>query len=230
MADTLACAMLRHGPPEAGRLYLTFDDGPDAQWTPRILDVLAAEGAKATFFVVGLQARKHPGLLRRIVDEGHELGNHTYSHAHPWTLRQPAARREVRDGAKAIADICGISPAYFRPPHGRMRRCMAEEVRAAGQQTVLWSRSAIDWGLFGHREAVARRLHASAAGDIVLMHDAARGPNQPASTWASLPGFLAALRHRDLHPALLGEVPAADCARDESAGQQRAPGVARTHA
>jgi peptidoglycan/xylan/chitin deacetylase (PgdA/CDA1 family) len=195
--------MLRHGPPEGGRVYLTFDDGPDPRWTPRVLELLAAAGARAVFFVIGRRARAHPALLRRMLEEGHALGNHTYTHAHPWLLRDAAARREVRDGADAIADACAVQPAFFRPPHGRVRRCMTEQAQADNQQTVLWSRSAIDWGLLGYAAAVARRLGAAEAGDILLMHDGARGPNRPDSTCAALPGFLALLPGRGLSAAPL---------------------------
>lgn len=198
--------MIKRGPPDSGRVYLTFDDGPDPEWTPRVLDLLAIAGVKAAFFVIGLRARAQPALLRRIAGEGHELGNHTFSHAHPWTLPRPAAQREVRDGARTIADACGVQPLFFRPPHGRMRRCMAEQALADGQQIVLWSRSAVDWGPLGHAAAVARRLCAAKPGDILLMHDGARGPNQPASTCSALPDFLARLPARGLAPGALREL------------------------
>src|SRR5690606_11477594 len=115
--------------PDDTRLFLTLDDGPDPRWTPAILDLLAAHGARATFFVVGQAARQAPALTRRILAEGHRLGNHSYSHRHPWKMLPRAARSEVRDGAAAIADITGQAPVDFRPPHGRLRRCMLDEAR-----------------------------------------------------------------------------------------------------
>jgi peptidoglycan/xylan/chitin deacetylase (PgdA/CDA1 family) len=174
-------------------LYLTFDDGPDARWTPRILDILAQANARATFFVVGRCALEHAALARRIAAEGHELGNHTWSHRHPWAMPAPAARAQVRDGAAAIADLVGRVPRFFRPPHGRLRRCMIEEAESRGETLVLWNRSAVDWGPLGRARAIARRLGAARPGDIVLMHDGGRGINRPGELVAVLPAFLCRL-------------------------------------
>ncbi len=189
--------------PEGNRVYLTFDDGPDAQWTARILDLLAEANACATFFVVGRQARTHAPLLRRIVAQGHEIGNHTWSHRHPWTMLAPAARQEVRDGAAAIADIIGQGARFFRPPHGRPRRCMIEAAAGCGQQLVLWHRSAVDWGPLGSVRGIAARLGAVRAGDIVLMHDGGAGINHPGELVKALPPFFADLNRRGLVPGLL---------------------------
>jgi peptidoglycan/xylan/chitin deacetylase (PgdA/CDA1 family) len=185
------------------RVYLTFDDGPDPEWTPRILDLLARAGAKATFFLVGEAAARQPALARRLLAEGHEVGNHSFSHRHPWTLPERAARREVSEGAEAIADVVGRAPRFFRPPHGRLRRCMIEEARARGEALVLWSRSAVDWGPWARAAGIARRLTGVAAGDIVLMHDGRSRWNRPWETAAALPGFLQRLRARGLDPAAL---------------------------
>jgi peptidoglycan/xylan/chitin deacetylase (PgdA/CDA1 family) len=190
-------------PSEAGRVYLSFDDGPDARWTPRILDFLAQTDARATFFVVGCRALGQAALVRRIAADGHALGNHTFSHRHPWTMTAPSARREVRDGAAAIADLIGRPPTFFRPPHGRLRRCMIEEAERSGQKLVLWDLSAVDWGPLGAARAIALRLATTQAGDIVLMHDGGWGINRPRELVEALPGFLADLRRRGLVPALL---------------------------
>jgi len=179
-------------------VYLTFDDGPDIEWTPRILDALAAAHARATFFVVGQSVRAAPALVRRIAADGHEVGNHSYSHRHPWAMREAAARREVSDGAAAIADTLGRSPRLFRPPHGRVRRCMVEEAVRGAQRTVLWNRSAVDWGPLGRAAGIAARLRAVEPGDIVLMHDAPRLRNRPDELLHVLPGMLAEFADRRL--------------------------------
>lgn len=185
------------------RVYLTFDDGPDPEWTPRILDVLAKAGARATFFLVGQAAARQPVLVRRLIAEGHEVGNHTWSHRHPWMLPAHAARREVRDGAAALAGVLGRAPRYFRPPHGRLRRCMIEEARATEQAVVLWNRSAVDWGPWASVERIAARLAGVKVGDIVLMHDGRARLNRPWETAAVLPEFLESLIGRGLIPAAL---------------------------
>lgn len=190
-------------PPEPRCLYLTFDDGPDPRWTPRILDLLAQANVLATFFVVGRSAIEQAALVRRIAAHGHALGNHTWSHRHPWTMRASTARKEVLDGTAALADLIGRAPKFFRPPHGRLRRCMIEEAERSGQKLVLWNRSAVDWGPLGAASAIARRLAATQAGDIVLMHDGGRGINRPGELVEALPGFLADLGRRGLVPDLL---------------------------
>ena len=189
--------------PAQDRIFLTFDDGPDQDWTPRILDLLAEASAPATFFVIGCRARVAAGLLRRSVAEGHDIGNHSWSHRHPFAMSRRRARDDVADGAKALADLLGRPVRHFRPPHGRVRRCMVDEAAAQGQTLVLWNLSAIDWGPLGGSRAIARRLRRAAAGDIVLMHDGNRGINRTAELAASLPGFLTGLGQRALRPALL---------------------------
>ena len=191
--------------PEAGRLCLTFDDGPDPQWTPRVLDILAAADIPATFFVIGRLAARHSALVRRIAAEGHDVGNHTWSHRHPWTLLGSAARKEVHDGAAAIAGIVGRTPKFFRPPHGRLRRCMIEEANRGGQTVMLWNRSAVDWGPLGSARGVAERLSAAVEGDIILMHDGGQGINHPEELLKVLPEFLSNLSRRHLVPSLLPE-------------------------
>ena len=176
--------------PAFAGVHLSFDDGPDPQWTPRVLDLLAQAGVRATFFVIGCLARAQAPLARRIVADGHTLGNHTFSHRHPWTMLAPAARAQVRDGTAAIADATGCAPRLYRPPHGRLRRCMLDEAQRCGQALVLWNRSAIDWGPAGRAEAISRRLAAVRGGDIVLMHDGGRGINRPDQLLRVLPALL----------------------------------------
>lgn len=173
-----------------GGVFLTFDDGPDPEWTPRILQLLADADAKATFFVVGRVARQWPDLVRQAAAAGHEIGNHTYTHRHPWRLREADARAEVRDGAAAIADILGSRPSLYRPPHGAQRRCTDEEARAQRETCVMWDTSAIDWGLLGTAPRIARRLARVRPGDIVLMHDARNRRNRPDQLTQVLPQFL----------------------------------------
>lgn len=179
-------------------VFLTFDDGPDSEWTPRVLDVLAATGTRATFFVIGKQVRAHAELVRRVRAAGHELGNHTWSHRHPLTMGSRRARREVSDGAQVLADTLGEPVKFFRPPHGRTRHCMTEEAAALGEEQILWDVSAVDWGVFGYRAAIKRRLQAVRAGHIVLMHDGRNGVNATAELVAVLPAFLADLARRGL--------------------------------
>jgi peptidoglycan/xylan/chitin deacetylase (PgdA/CDA1 family) len=188
-------------------IYLTFDDGPDPDWTPRILDVLREAGAQATFFAIGEQARRAPSLVRRILAEGHALGNHTLSHRHPWTMTSRTARAQVRDGAAAISDAAGSAPAWFRPPHGRRRPCMSDEAQRLGERVVMWDLSAIDWGPMGAAARIEERLNGVRAGQIVLMHDGRNRHNRPDQLLQVLPGLLRRLRERGLSTAVLPRRP-----------------------
>jgi len=200
--------MLIRGPPELQSLYLTFDDGPDRLWTPLILDILEAAGVTATFFVVGRHAHSIPAMVRRVAAAGHSIGNHTWSHRHPWTMSPAVARREVRDGTAAISDVLGFAPGFFRPPHGWVRRCMLDEAEDAGQTVVLWSLSAIDWGPLGYADRIADRLAKANTGDIVLMHDG--GNNKPARLAGVLPAFLEVMQYSGLKIRSLWDAVPAD--------------------
>jgi peptidoglycan-N-acetylglucosamine deacetylase len=184
---------------------LTFDDGPDPQWTPQVLDALAAAQVSATFFMIGSQVRRCSELARRIVAAGHEVGNHTFSHRHPWRMLARTARTEVRDGTAALSDVVGISPRFYRAPHGRRRRCMSEEAQRAGQVHASWDRSAIDWGMLGTAEGITKRLQRVAAGSVVLMHDGRNQHNRPDQLLQVLPQFLARLRSDGLQAGKLDE-------------------------
>lgn len=182
-------------------VYLTFDDGPDRDWTPRILDLLGRVEVQATFFMIGERAQREPELVRRIAAAGHAIGNHTFSHRHPWTMSASSARAQVRDGAKAIADILGRPARLYRAPHGRYRACMRNEAELCGQKSVHWDLSAIDWGPLGTAERIAARLQRTQAGNVVLMHDGRNEHNRPDELLKVLPDFIEQLMRMQLHPA-----------------------------
>jgi peptidoglycan-N-acetylglucosamine deacetylase len=180
--------------PTFGRFTLTFDDGPDPTWTPRCLRLLADANARATFFMIGTQARRHPELVRAVARAGHTIGNHTLTHAHPWTIGAKRAKSEVRDGAAAIADIMGAVPTVFRPPHGARRRAMLEAAQGEGETVVMWDLSAIDWGWLGSAARIEQRLNRAKDGDIILMHDGANKHNRPDQLLLALPSFLCSIQ------------------------------------
>jgi peptidoglycan/xylan/chitin deacetylase (PgdA/CDA1 family) len=129
--------------------------------------------------------------VRRIAREGHAIGNHTLTHAHPWRIGEQRAISEVRDGAAVIADVLGKAPKLFRPPHGARRRAMLRAAAEEGESLVMWDVSAIDWGWLGSSKRIARRLANTNDGAIVLMHDGANKHNRPDQLLAVLPEFLA---------------------------------------
>jgi peptidoglycan/xylan/chitin deacetylase (PgdA/CDA1 family) len=198
------------GPPVVWRLpgtpaqcYLTFDDGPDGEWTPRFLDALAFADCRATFFVVGILAKRQGPLLRAARAAGHSVGNHGYSHGHPWSFNHERALRDVCDGADAIAQETGERPVWFRPAHGRLSRAIVEGARLNGQRIALWSVSAVDWGPFATPRRILARLSALRAGDIALLHDGPMHRNQPSVTVQALPQLLRRLAQEKLDPVPL---------------------------
>jgi peptidoglycan/xylan/chitin deacetylase (PgdA/CDA1 family) len=201
----------------APQVCLTFDDGPDPNYTPKVLDILAAAGVRATFFVVGMAAARHPGLIRRMVRDGHEIGNHTWSHTHPRLVRRGQVTQEVVAARNALADITGQHPCYFRPPFGYLRAAMLKAAQEHDQTVVLWSLSGKDWGPMGHAAFIARRLSRTRAGDIILLHDAQRKYNRPWATLRVLPNFITGLSRVGLKPDSVGSCSATPVAPTHSA-------------
>lgn len=212
--DKAVSTPIRHArdlAPGTQALCLTFDDGPDPVYTPVILDMLAAYRVKASFFVLGEAAERFPGLVKRIAAEGHSIGNHSYSHPHPWFLSRSDAQREITNTAKIIEQITGTQPRWFRPPHGRLGYALQQQTLLDNLTTVLWSRSIIDWGLLGSPRGIRQRLDRIAPGDIVLMHDGQREHNRPDNLLRYLPGFLAALPRKGLEACSLDGLCPARC-------------------
>ncbi len=151
-------------------VVLTFDDGPDPDKTPRLLDALAAAGAPATFFLIGERAARHPGLVRRIAAEGHALGNHSWSH--PWLVLRSRRRieAEVDRCQAAIEDAAGVSPRLARPPYGQRDWRYYQVLRARGLTPVLWSLDLRDY-LGTAPPKLLRRLSRARPGELVLAHD-----------------------------------------------------------
>ncbi|TDO42464.1 cellulose synthase/poly-beta-1,6-N-acetylglucosamine synthase-like glycosyltransferase [Paractinoplanes brasiliensis] len=188
-----------YGIPEK-TIALTFDDGPDPQWTPKILDVLAKHQAQATFFVVGSQVARHPGIAERIAREGHELGGHTFTH--PDLAGLPGWRREMENSQTqlAIAHATGGSTRLMRPPYSSFADALTdrdwETVRSVGAQgylTVLDTMDSEDWKRPGADAIVRNLTPKGTAGQIVLLHDAGGDRSQ---TVAALDRLIPRLQQR----------------------------------
>ncbi len=184
-----------HGPRGRRAVALTFDDGPEPPYTERILDILGEFGVKATFFVVGSQVLHHPALARRILDEGHLLGNHTHSHPN-LLLRAPgAAREELALASASIERVTGIWPQWFRPPFGFRYPWNVTQAARLGQATVTWSLNPRDFESPSPEVLVRRVVRQARPGDIVLLHD---GMRDQSCTVAALPAILRELARREL--------------------------------
>jgi len=153
-------------------IALTFDDGPNATLTPKLLDLLAARHLKATFFVVGQNAADHPEILKRAVREGHEIANHSWSHPNLGKMSDEAVRRELQKTDDAITAAIGKRPTLMRPPYGsitaRQKKWIHEEF---GYRIIIWDVDPLDWKRPGPSVVTARILKETHAGSIVLSHD-----------------------------------------------------------
>jgi peptidoglycan/xylan/chitin deacetylase (PgdA/CDA1 family) len=164
---------------------LTFDDGPDPELTPRILEVLAEHGVQATFNVMGWNALRHPDLVRAVVAAGHELGNHTWTHQDLAFQSALQTRRQLERGREAIERTAGVRPRFFRPPRGNLTGSAIEAAAELGYDVLLWSVTRGGAGV-GTPASVAGHLAGTVApGDVVALHDGiGRGTFRPRGSGA----------------------------------------------
>jgi peptidoglycan/xylan/chitin deacetylase (PgdA/CDA1 family) len=168
--------VLCRAPGATGRFALTYDDGPNPAWTPKLLELLAEYDAKATFFLIGKWAAREPGLIREIVAAGHAIGNHTYEHPTMPLLSAPQLRedlRRCRDAVEASGETLSVvgDGALMRPPYGRRRPGTLRVLREEGYQATTWSVTCWDWREWETAERIGRRAMGAGDGDLVLLHD-----------------------------------------------------------
>jgi peptidoglycan/xylan/chitin deacetylase (PgdA/CDA1 family) len=164
------------GSPTEREVALTFDDGPNPPYTDRILDVLKAERAHATFFVVGRAAAAYPATLRRIVREGHAIGNHTWDHKHMIVESTATMRSELLRTDAVIARITGIHTTLMRPPFGARDFAVIGEAHKLGYRVVMWSVPLPkDWEQPGDATISRRVVDAATDGSIIVLHDGNEG-------------------------------------------------------
>ena len=191
---TPACTW--RGPHTMRRLALTFDDGPDPVWTPRVLDALGNAGVRGTFFLVGERAERAPALVRRLAAEGHEIGNHSWSHRSLWLCGPRATAHEIGRAHDRLAALTGAPPRHFRPPWGMVNAAMFPTLRRLGERCVFWSIQPEGQRPVPAERQVADVLRRAHAGAIVDLHDAEGTPAAPARLLQALPALLAGLRER----------------------------------
>lgn len=163
---------------EAPLVALTFDDGPDPEHTPPLLDVLDRYGARATFFMVGEAARDHPELVREVADRGHAIGNHTFTHPSFAAVDGSRRRAEIRRCDDALSPF---GADLFRPPHGHQSPSSRLDVLRCGHEVVAWSADVDDWNPHEAGWFAARLRERAGPGRIVLLHDGLWDPSGPAA-------------------------------------------------
>ena len=153
-------------------IALTFDDGPHPTNTPRLLDILKARNVKATFYVVATNAKRYPEIMRRIVAEGHEIGNHTITHPNLSKLSADGVRNELRACHDAIVSTTGVAPRTMRPPYGAITAAQKTWIKKEfGYPTILWSVDPEDWKKPGSGTVTSRLVSGATPGGILLVHD-----------------------------------------------------------
>ena len=175
---------------------LTFDDGPHPTETARIVELLDSYGAKATFFVVGENAELYPDALRMAASSGHEIANHTYSHASLAGCAAEKIRDEISRGEEAIFSVSGARPRLFRPPEGAITKNVVGAARDMGYDVVLWNIDTRDWAHRGTAEIVENIKKNISPGSIILFHDYIGGERHTYDVLSVILPYLSSLGYK----------------------------------
>ncbi|AOY75894.1 polysaccharide deacetylase family protein [Clostridium formicaceticum] len=184
-----------NGPTDQKIVALTFDDGPHPRYTPKILDLLKEYDIKATFFVLGKHVERYPETVKRMIAEGHEIGNHTYSHINVRESSKEKIEEEFEKTQRAVFSLTGVKPQFFRPPFGFYNEATVGIAREAGCKIILWSthQDSKDWSNPGIYKIIETVLTKTQNGDIILLHDYVEGESQ---TLEALKEILPELKNR----------------------------------
>jgi peptidoglycan/xylan/chitin deacetylase (PgdA/CDA1 family) len=175
---------------EGPYVAMTFDDGPHPKLTPRLLDILKERGLKATFYVIGQNVVQYPEIMQRMVAEGHEIGNHSYTH--PSFTKVSAAKlgEEISKSNEVILQVCGVKPTTVRPPYGATNSTINKRLNDEfGFAVIMWSVDPLDWKIRRASHVSNHILQNTKAGSIILAHDI--HPSTIEAMPAALDGLLA---------------------------------------
>jgi peptidoglycan/xylan/chitin deacetylase (PgdA/CDA1 family) len=198
-------------PPAAqarSEIALTFDDGPDPDVTPRVLDLLDAHGVRATFFGISTLAGRHPEVVREIVRRGHAVENHSCGHLVTFSMMgMGGIRREIAQAQHTLSSLAGRAPRFFRPPAGLRNPLLDPVLHEMGLRLVSWTRRGFDTRQDDADQVAGRLLDGLAAGDILLLHDghSARTASGTPVVLEVLPRLLDAARAKGLRFVTLGQ-------------------------
>ncbi|WP_152394819.1 polysaccharide deacetylase family protein [Paenibacillus guangzhouensis] len=197
---------LLHGPPAPKRIALTFDDVPDDYFTPLILDTLKQLHVKATFFVVGNRAESHPDIVRRMINEGHIIGNHSYSHANLPKIVDSAFRDEVLRTEDIIKKITGKTMLFIRPPYGNVSEDQIKWIASKHMKIINWNVDSLDWKGLSADQVKANIMSNISSGAIVLQHGAGGVGEDLTGTIEALPSMVAELRAQNIELVTIPEL------------------------
>jgi len=187
------------------QIAITFDDGPHPELTPKLLDLLKERGIKATFYVIGKNAAAHPEIVRRMVEEGHEVGNHSYNHPALNKLSAARVKSEMDDTTAAIIAAAGVRPKTMRPPYGATNAALNRRLdEDFGMKVIMWDVDPLDWKYRSAPRVTSQILENTKAGSIVLAHDI------HASTVAAMPATLDGLKSKGFEFVTVSELIALD--------------------
>lgn len=188
------------------KVALTFDDVPDPRFTPQVLDILKRKKVRATFFVVGTRAKKHPGLVKRIYREGHAVGNHSYSHPDFSRLTLSKMQEQITRTDRELSRLLGIRPRLIRPPYGEILVDQLEWSRREGYTVVNWDVDSSDWRQLTAAKVYRNVTRSVRPGSIVLMHAGGGEGQNLAGTVKALPRIIDWLREHHYEPVTLPEL------------------------
>jgi len=187
---------------------LTFDDGPDPDGTPAVLDALDAAGVRATFFLVGEQLMRHHAIAREAAERGHELALHGFEHREHDTLTPQGARDDIARGLGSFEAATGRKPRFYRPPYGRFSEASYDACRHLGLEPVYWSAWGMDWEALEAARIADLVCRDLGEGAVVLLHDSPRYGHRPdaAATAGSVAAIAAHADEHGIRLAPLGEL------------------------
>ena len=191
-AFTLGCAW--RGSREGRRIALTFDDGPDPATTPRVLDLLSAHGVKASFFLIGERAARNRPVVQRMVEAGHDVGNHGWSHKCLWFSDPWRTADEVRRGHDTLSEITGARPRFYRPAWGMTNLALFPLLRRLHTRCVFWTVQTEGRRPASASVQVTRARRRSQPGAILDLHDADGVPGAGQRLLDALPAIIQGLR------------------------------------
>ncbi len=199
--------VFRKGFQSKKEIALTFDDGPNPKYTPKLLDILREHKVKASFFIMGRQAKLYPRIIRQIEDEGHTIGCHSYYHNHAWLMPPWATIMDMNETYRILTQILEKSPSWYRPPWGTFNLLSIWAARRLNLDIAYWSIEAKDWAKDTTADYIYYRVvNEIEPGSIIVLHDNQGAPQAPKRTLEALPRIIETLHEQGYRFITLDEM------------------------